>query len=100
MGSPVPGSTSQCAVRAPSISSLSNEPLTSGLQAQALRKTWSSNVKNYPSFHEAAGQWKIRFCATQPDFCGCHGTSTTYCSGAAQVGARLLAGDFRWFATG
>ena len=45
MGSPVPGSTSQSAVRVPSISSLSNEPSTSGLQAQALRKTQSSSVK-------------------------------------------------------
>ena len=47
MGSPVPGTTSfgQSAVRVPSISSLSNEPLTSGLQTQALRKIQTSSVK-------------------------------------------------------
>ena len=60
MGSLVPGSTSESAVRALSISSLSNEPSTSGLQVP---KTQTSSVK-------------IRFCATQPHFCGCHGSDS------------------------
>ena len=61
MGSPVPGSTSQSAVRAPSISSLSNEPSTSGLQAQALRKTQSSSVKIIQASMKRLANGKLDF---------------------------------------
>ena len=47
MGSPAVGTMSfgQSAVRVPSISSLPNEPSTSGLQMQSLRKNQTSSVK-------------------------------------------------------
>ena len=74
MGSPAPRTASfgPSAVRVPSIlSSISNKPLTSGVQIQALRKTQPSSVKIIKTStcmkHLASG--KLDF---EPDICGYH----------------------------
>ena len=63
MGSPAPGTTSQSAVRVPSISSLSSEPSTSGLQTHALslRKNHSSNEKIIQASMKRLANGKLDF---------------------------------------
>lgn len=63
MGSPVPGTASfgQSTVRVPSISPPSNEPSTSGLQTQSLRKNQTSSVKIIQASMKRLASGKVDF---------------------------------------